>query len=210
MKKKIVIIEDNRDFREALEMVINFTEGFHVIASYENATIALKNLPLNLPDAVLVDINLPDSSGIYCVSELKNKFPQLHFVMCTSHEDDEKIFKSLKAGATGYLLKTDGPSAIIEGLRDVFNGGSPMSGSIARKVVNSFSTTFQYSETTEKLTSREFEILKLLASGLLNKEVASKLFISTGTVKKHIQNIYEKLHVNTRIEAVNWLNTKKY
>lgn len=208
-EKKISIIEDNREFREALEMVINFTEGFHVIACYENAITAVKKLPHNIPDAVLVDINLPDNDGIYCVTNLKNKFPEVHFIMCTSHEDDDKIFESLKAGACGYLLKTDGPSAVIEGLKDVFNGGSPMSGSIARKVVSSFSTKSLTKENTEKLTSREMEILELLANGLLNKEVAEKLFISSGTVKKHIQNIYEKLHVNNRIEATNWLNKNK-
>ena len=202
MDKKIGIIEDNKDFREALEMVIHFTDGYSVLGAYENAKTALFGIPSNIPDVILVDINLPDNDGIYCVSILKEKFPKLYFLMCTSYEDDDKIFESLKAGANGYLLKTDGPSAILKGLNDLFNGGSPMSRTIARKVVESFSKK-STSKIQEILTVREIEILELIAKGLLNKEVADKLCISSGTIKKHIQNIYEKLHVNNRVEAVN-------
>lgn len=203
LKKKVAIIEDNRDFREALEMVINFTEGMENCGSFENTETAFEEISKNLPDVVLVDINLPQKNGIEAVSILKQKYPKILFLMCTSYDEDEKIFDSLKAGAIGYILKVDGPTKIIEAIKEVFDGGSPMTSSIARKVVDSFMTSNRLNKSAQILTSREIEILESLSIGLINKEIADKLFISTGTVKKHIQNIYEKLHVNTRIEAVN-------
>lgn len=203
MKKRIGIVEDNRDLREALAMMVQFTEDFELAGSYENAEIALMSLPKNRPDAVLMDINLPGYSGIECVSLLKKDNPQILFLMCTSFDDDEKIFKSLEAGASGYILKTEGPTKIIDALNDLFDGGSPMSSSIARKVVASFSKFGAQHAEIQMLTAREKEILELLAKGKMNKEVAFALEISNGTVRKHIQNIYEKLHVNTRVEAVN-------
>lgn len=203
MKKRIGIVEDNRDLREALAMMIQFTGDFELAGSYENAESALVSLPKNRPDAVLMDINLPGYSGIECVALLKKDHPQILFLMCTSFDDDEKIFKSLEAGASGYILKTEGPTKIIDALNDLFDGGSPMSSSIARKVVASFSKFKSQNAEIQLLTAREKEILELLAKGKMNKEVASELEISTGTVRKHIQNIYEKLHVNTRVEAVN-------
>lgn len=202
-KKKVVIIEDNIDFRDALGMIIKFTQDIELCDSFENAEIAIERIPNNVPDVILVDINLPGQSGIELVATLKQKYPKLLFLMCTSYDDNEKIFDSLKVGANGYILKSDGPAKIIESIKELFDGGSPMTGSIARKVVESFSSINKTNQSTEILTNREKEILQLLSKGLLNKEVADKLFISTGTVKKHIQNVYEKLHVNTRIEAVN-------
>lgn len=201
MKKRIGIVEDNRDLREALAMMIQFTEQFELVGTFENAEAAIEIVPTIEIDALLMDVNLPGFSGYECVSILKSKKPTLLFLMCTSYEDDEIIFKSLKAGASGYILKTEGPTKIIDALNDLFDGGSPMSSSIARKVVASFSN-FQNKE-LETLTTREKEILNLLATGKMNKEVAYTLEISIGTVRKHIQNIYEKLHVNTRVEAVN-------
>lgn len=201
MKKRIGIVEDNRDLREALAMMIQFTEHFELVATFENAEEAIETVPTIAIDALLMDVNLPGYSGHECVSILKTRKPSLLFLMCTSYEDDDIIFKSLKAGASGYILKTEGPTKIIDALNDLFDGGSPMSSSIARKVVASFSN-FQNKE-LETLTSREKEILNLLATGQMNKEVAYTLEISIGTVRKHIQNIYEKLHVNTRVEAVN-------
>ena len=201
--KKIAIVEDNRDLREALALMIQFAENFEVSGSYENAELALKAIPETRPDAVLMDINLPGYNGIECVSILKREHPEILFVMCTSYEDDEKIFKSLEAGASGYILKTDGPTKIIDGLVDLFDGGSPMSSNIARKVVASFSRFETQHADIQLLTARERQTLDLLAQGKLNKEVADALEISPGTVRKHIQNIYEKLHVNTRVEAVN-------
>lgn len=203
MKKRIGIVEDNRDLREALAMMIQFTEHFELAGSYENAEIAIASIPKAKPDAVLMDINLPGFSGIECVSILKRDHPKILFLMCTSFEDDDKIFKSLEAGASGYILKTEGPTKIIDALNDLFDGGSPMSSSIARKVVASFSKFELQNAEVQSLTQREKEILELLAKGMMNKEVAANLEISNGTVRKHIQNIYEKLHVNTRVEAVN-------
>lgn len=203
MKKRICIVEDDRDLREALCMMIQFTEHYELAGSFENAEKALQFLPEADPDAILMDINLPGENGIQCVNKLKSIKPDYLVLMCTSYEDDEKIFKSLEVGASGYILKTEGPAKIINALDELFEGGSPMSSSIARKVVASFSKMESQNRLTESLTTREKEILELLAKGQMNKEVAYQLDISTGTVRKHIQNIYEKLHVNTRVEAVN-------
>lgn len=203
MKKRVAIVEDNRDLREALSLMLQFTENFEVCGSHENAESALEAIPEEQPDAVLMDINLPGYSGIECVSLLKRRHPEILFVMCTSYEDDDKIFKSLESGASGYILKTDGPTKIIDALNDLFDGGSPMSSNIARKVVASFSRFEQQNPDIQSLTPREVQTLGLLAKGKLNKEVADALEISPGTVRKHIQNIYGKLHVNTRVEAVN-------
>ncbi|MBZ4035948.1 response regulator transcription factor [Flavobacterium sp. 17A] len=203
MKKRIGIVEDNRDLREALAMMIQFTEQFELAGTFENAETAIEVVPSLAIDALLMDVNLPGYSGYECVSILKAKKPNLLFIMCTSYEDDEIIFKSLKAGASGYILKTEGPTKIIEALNDLFDGGSPMSSSIARKVVTSFSKYETANESILLLTPRENEILELLATGKMNKEVADNLQISGGTVRKHIQHIYEKLQVNTRVEAVN-------
>ncbi|WP_298118350.1 response regulator transcription factor [Flavobacterium sp.] len=202
-KYKICVVEDNKDFREAIASIISLTKFYDLLGCFENAETAIQFISNSLPDVVLVDINLPGKNGIELVASLKQKHPQLHFLMCTSYDDDEKIFDSLKVGASGYILKSDGPIKIIEAITELFEGGSPMTSSIARKVVSSFSSINTSNNTTQSLTNREVEILSLLSKGLLNKEVADQLFISTGTVKKHIQNIYEKLHVNTRIEAVN-------
>lgn len=203
MKKKICIVEDDRDLRDAMSLMINFTENYELLSAHENAETAIKFIPNSNVDAVLMDINLPDMNGIQCVTKLKSLMPKTLFLMCTSYEDDEKIFQSLRAGASGYILKTEGPVKIINALDDLFDGGSPMSGSIARKVVASFSKFDAKNKEIELLTTREKEILNLLAKGQLNKEVANELEISIGTVRKHVQNIYEKLQVNTRVEAIN-------
>ena len=204
MSHSIVIVEDHQDLLEAMTLMLNTSLAFKVIGSFKNAEEALIKVPGLQPDAVLMDINLPKLSGIECVSQLKKQCPQVLFVMCTSYEDDDKIFQSLEAGASGYILKTDGPAKIISALEDLFEGGSPMSASIARKVVNSFSKfSKKPNKEMELLTEREMEILELIAKGNLNKEVSDTLCISLGTVKKHVQNMYEKLHVNTRVEAVN-------
>jgi len=203
MKKNICIVEDDRDLREAMSLMIQFTEQYELLGAFENAEAAIELIPNLEVNAVLMDINLPEESGIECVAKLKTILPNVLFLMCTSYEDEEKIFQSLKAGACGYILKTEGPVKIISALDDLFDGGSPMSSSIARKVVASFSNFESSNKNVELLTSREKEILHLLAKGQMNKEVANQLEISIGTVRKHIQNIYEKLHVNTRVEAIN-------
>lgn len=196
-------MEDDHGLREALSMMIQFTNQYELVSAFENAEKALSSISILDCDAVLMDINLPGDSGIECVRKLKKHNPDLLFLMCTSYEDDEKIFQSLSAGASGYILKTEGPINIIAALDELFEGGSPMSISIARKVVSSFSKFEIQNPEMESLTIRENEILDLIAKGLMNKEVAYQLDISVGTVRKHIQNIYEKLQVNTRVEAVN-------
>lgn len=202
MAIKVGIIEDEKEIRENLETLINGSEGFICTHVYSNAEEAIKNIPSAGLDVVLTDINLPAKSGIDCVIELKPKCPQTHFLICTSFEDTETVFKALKAGATGYLIKTTQPSKLLDSIVEVYNGGSPMSSHIARKVVMSFKET-EVNPELEKLSPREKEILEHLSKGLRYKEIADKIFLSTETVRTHIRNIYDKLQVNSRTDALN-------
>ncbi len=201
--KKICIVEDKNELRDGMCMMINMTPGYELVGNYANAEDALNDIPIVKPNAVLMDINLPGASGIECVNILKSKFPEMLFLMCTAFEDNDKIFESLKAGASGYILKTEGPAKIIESLNEMFDGGSPMSSQIARKVVASFIESKSTNKLIQSLTDKESEVLTNLSKGMLNKEVANAMAISPATVRTHIQNIYSKLHVNTRVEAVN-------
>ncbi len=202
-QKHICIVEDNKELRHALQLMLELTEEYIALESFANAEDALSGIPTLQPDMVLMDINLPEKSGIECVSILKNRFPNMLFLMCTSLEENDKIFAALKAGASGYILKTDGMEKILKGINDVFQGGAPMSNTIARKVLESFSQFSKNRQDIQLLTERENEILNLMAKGLMNKEIATHINISEGTIRKHIENIYRKLHVNTRVEAVN-------
>ena len=201
--KTICIVEDKPELREAMNMMVEMTQGFELGGTYANAEEALEKIPAIEPDAVLMDINLPGISGIRCVNALKTMFPEMLFLMCTAYEDNTKIFDSLKAGASGYILKTEGPQKIMQALEEMIQGGSPMSSSIARKVVASFASLSTENALIETLSEREKMVLEKLAQGLIGKEVADELQISGGTVRKHVQNIYKKLQVNTRVEAVN-------
>ncbi len=199
---KVGIIEDEVQIKESLRILINGSEGFsctEVFASAEDAIAALPDLDL---DVVLMDIHLPGKDGIECISILKPLIPKVQFLMCTAFEDTDSVFKALKAGATGYLTKTMQPSKILDAIVDVYNGGAPMSSNIARKVVASFHHSAENAE-IKKLTLREKEILDLLSQGLRYKEIADRLFLSTETVRTHIHNIYEKLQVNSRTDALN-------
>jgi NarL family two-component system response regulator LiaR len=200
--KIVAIVEDKAELREAMQMMVQLTEGYTFGGGFINAEEAVQQIPRIMPDAVLMDINLPGSSGIECVATLKNRFPQMLFLMCTSYEDNDKIFNSLKAGASGYILKSEGPAKIMEALSELFRGGSPMSSSIARKVVSSFKCMEEHT-LVQRLTDREKAVLDYLAKGMMNKELADVMKLSVATVRTHIQHIYEKLQVNTRIEAVN-------
>jgi NarL family two-component system response regulator LiaR len=202
-KRIICIVEDKHELRDAMTLMVERTEGLLAGGSYASCEEAVPAISSIVPDAVLMDINLPGSSGIACVAALKIRFPKMLFLMCTAYEDNDKIFSSLKAGASGYILKSEGPARIMEALADMLHGGSPMSSSIARQVVNSFKQQEVKNELVMILTDREKAVLELLAKGLLSKEVADQLNISPATVRKHIQHIYEKLQVNTRVEAVN-------
>jgi DNA-binding NarL/FixJ family response regulator len=202
-KKIICIVEDKADLREGMSLMVELNSAYTLAGSFANAEEAMQKIPELIPDAVLMDINLPGMSGIGCVNALKVMFPDMLFLMCTAYEDNDKIFDSLKAGASGYILKTEGPSKIMEALEDMIAGGSPMSSNIARKVVASFTHMGKENTVIETLSDREKMVLDNLAKGLIGKEVADILQISSGTVRKHVQNIYKKLQVNTRVEAVN-------
>ena len=204
----ICIVDDTRDIRLALEQIITMSEGYDLLGAFASAEEALQQIPLLRPNIVLMDINLGEGeSGIDCVRHLKADYPEILFMMCTVYEDDEKIFEALTAGASGYILKKTAPHKLLEAIRELQEGGAPMSSQIARKVVAAFQqkNLGLTSNTTDLnvLSNREKEILELLAKGMLYKEIAASLFISQETVRKHVYHIYEKLHVNNRVEAIN-------
>jgi len=212
MTISVCIVDDNKDIRSALEQIILMAEGYTLAGSFSDAEEALQKIPVVKPNVVLMDINLGEGeSGIDCVRQLKPQNPEILFMMCTIYEEDEKIFEALKAGANGYILKKTAPGKLLDSLRELHEGGAPMSSQIARKVVNAFqsrtSPDTAGNATTAKaisiLSNRENEILELLAQGMLYKEIAARLFISQETVRKHVYHIYEKLHVNNRVEAIN-------
>jgi DNA-binding NarL/FixJ family response regulator len=205
MNIPVAIVEDNQDIRNALEQIVNMTDGFELVCSCENGEDALINLPIFLPKIVLMDIHLGGINGIEVVRQLKETHPDMLFMMCTVYEEDEKIFEALKAGASGYIIKKTTPSKLLEAIRELDQGGAPMSSQIARKVVSAFQNkpVVVAEGLSELLTRRELEILEMLASGLVYKEISDKLFISSETVRKHVYNVYHKLHVSNRVEAVN-------
>jgi DNA-binding NarL/FixJ family response regulator len=200
---KVVIVEDDREMREGLESIVQWHPGLKCIATYSSAEEALSYIQNKIPDIVLMDIHLPGISGIECVKRLKPLLATTQFMMCTVYEDNENVFDSLCAGATGYLLKNSPPGKIADAIIDLYNGGSPMSSVIARKVIGVFQPSAQQNLSMEKLTKREREMLDLLAKGYRYKEIADRLFISFETVRTHIHNIYEKLQVQSRTEALN-------
>ena len=202
MPIKVAIVEDNEKIREGLAVLIDSSPAFSCVATYENAEDALKYLPGKKPDVVLMDIGLPQMSGIECVKELRERAPEIQVMMLTVYEDDDQIFKSLVAGASGYILKNTMPAELFEAIKEIHNGGSPMSNLIARKVVRTFQQMGRSSRELENLSERETEILSFVAKGFHDKEVAEKFFLSVETVRKHLRNIYQKLHVRSRTEAV--------
>jgi DNA-binding NarL/FixJ family response regulator len=199
---KVAIVEDDNEIREGLAVLINGSEGFQCVAAYSSAEDALSDLLKKKPDVVLMDINLPHMSGIECTRKLKELRPDLSIMVLTVYDDDESIFESLKAGARGYILKKTPPAKLLESILELYNGGSPISSRIARKIVQTFQVLGTSSEERENLSKRENEILAYLAKGYRYKEIAETLFISIETVRTHVRNIYEKLHVRSRTEAV--------
>ncbi|MBI5373206.1 MAG: response regulator transcription factor [Sphingobacteriales bacterium] len=205
----VFIVDDNTELRNALEEIITMSEGYHCIGTAGSVEEAVDRIPIIRPDVVLMDINLgTKESGIDAVKVLKPRIPDTNFMICTVYEEDEKIFEALSAGASGYILKKTPPGRMLEAIRELYEGGAPMSSQIARKVVAAFQQQQnQYSVTeSEKLnllTTREMEILELLSKGLMYKEIASQTFLSPETVRKHVYHIYEKLHVTNRVAAVN-------
>jgi DNA-binding NarL/FixJ family response regulator len=204
MKKiGISIVEDLPEVRMELERIVNSAEEFVLLAAYENAEDCLKEIKELHPDIVIMDINLPRMDGIECIKKAKLLSPDAQFIMFTIFENSDKVFDALEAGATGYLLKNTPPDKIIESLKELHEGGAPMSSHIARRVVGSFQKKETVNAEVNLLTTREKEILEQLAKGFLYKEIAAKLKISVGTVRQHIHHIYEKLHVQNRTEAIN-------
>jgi DNA-binding NarL/FixJ family response regulator len=201
---RVSIVEDIREIRDALRVLINGSDGFQCIHVFQDAEEALENMPVDEVDVVLMDITLPRMSGIDCMKLLKPKMPGgVQFLMCSVHDDDDHIFNALQAGAAGYILKRTSPAQILEAISDIYAGGSPMSSEIARRVVAMIQQQGTASPDVEVLTDREQEILDLLSQGYLYKEIAEQLYISKLTVKKHIHNIYDKLQVQNRTEALN-------
>lgn len=207
MKTPVAIVEDNHDIRQALEQIIESSDDYMLAGSCINGEEALIRLPILNPKVVLMDISLGGISGIEVVRELKTTHPEILFMMCTIYDEDEKIFEALNAGANGYILKKTSPGKLLEGIKELIEGGAPMSSQIARKVVMAFQNrpviATQGTSALDVLSRREKEILEMLSTGLLYKEISEKLSISAETVRKHVYHVYEKLHVSNRIEAVN-------
>lgn len=194
---KVVIVEDDPEIRQLLSLIIGGSPGFECKQTYSNCEDALKGIPETPSDVVLMDIDLPKKSGIEGVQILKEKCPETDFIMLTIHEDDDSVFNSLCAGATGYLLKDTPPADLLNSIQEVHSGGSPMSPAIARKIIGSFRA-----HSDSPLSARETEVLEKLCDGDNYKSIADLLFISGHTVRAHIKSIYKKLHVNSRAEAV--------
>jgi len=198
----VSIVDDEPALRESIATFINGSPGFRCANSFGSADAALQSLPSNPPDVVLMDINMAGMNGIECVRKLKALCPAIQIVMFTVYEDTEKIFKALAAGATGYLLKRLPPAKLLQAIQEVHEGGSPMSSSIARQVVASFQMAPANSKQHPQLSPREEEVLNLLAKGLTYKHIADELKISLDTVRTYLRRVYEKLHVQSRTEAV--------
>lgn len=208
MPLRISIVEDDPEIRDGIVFLLNKTPGFVCVSNYSTAESALLGIPSDQPDVVLMDINLPAMNGVECVRQLTGAFPDLIVLMLTVYEDTDAIFKSLTAGASGYLLKRTSSAELLESIRQAREGSSPMSGHIARKVVQYFHRP-PVSDPIEALSPREQAVLERLAQGCLYKEIGDQLGISIDTVRKHLGQVYKKLHVRSRTEAVvKYLNRK--
>jgi DNA-binding NarL/FixJ family response regulator len=198
----ISIVDDEKKLCQSIAAFLNSSPGFRCVSVYGSAEAALQHLPKDEPDVVLMDINMAGMNGIECVRHLKVAMPRLQIMMLTVYEDTEQIYKALAAGATGYLLKRLEPDELLQAIRDVQAGGSPMSNSIARKVVASFQAAGGFGGGENPLSSREQMVLDCLAKGLAYKQIGDELNISINTIRTHLRHIYEKLHVQSRTEAV--------
>jgi len=198
----VSIVDDEKDLRESIATFVNGSSGFRCVSGYNSAETALKGLPQDKADVVLMDINLGGMTGIECVERLKALSPKMQILMLTVYEDTDQIFKALEAGATGYLLKRSSPTKLLQAIREIHAGGSPMSSSIARKVVASFQKSRRTAEKPTHLSPREEMVLNCLAKGLTYKQIADQLDISIDTIRTYLRRVYEKLHVQSRTEAV--------
>jgi len=202
MQIKVAIVDDDEGIRSGLSALIKRAAGFKLVGEFANAETALKEIPALLPDVVLMDINLPGMKGYECVRQIKASHPGVQFLMLTVYEDGDSLFNSLRAGASGYLLKRTASARLLEAIRDVFNGGAPMTPQLARRVVQFFSKPVAESSPLAKLTPAEREFLDQLANGYAYKEIADRMNISIDTVRSYVRTVYEKLHVHSRTEAV--------
>ena len=202
MPIKVSIVEDSRGTRQSLAELLGNSPALRCVGAHPDGEQALQDIPAEQPDVVLMDINLPGMSGIECVGRLKERLPRLQVLMLTTYDDSDLIFDSLRNGASGYLLKNMPPKEILQAIEQVHAGGAPMSMQIARKVVSHFRQIKTPSSEVEKLTKREHEILALLARGYLYKEIGDQLGITLSTVRAHLHTVYEKLHVQSRTQAV--------
>lgn len=200
---RVVIFEDNTNLRKGLASLINGSQGFECTGAYGNCDALIKNITESKPDVVLMDIELPGMNGIEALKMLKRQFPEIKVLMETIFEDDEKVFDSICNGAEGYILKNTPPVKILESIKEIYEGGAPMTPSIASKVLAMFKNEKSVKKLESfDLTERELEILNLLVKGMSYKMIASKCFIGIETVNSHIKNIYKKLQVNSKSEAV--------
>jgi DNA-binding NarL/FixJ family response regulator len=202
MPIKISIVDDDEGIRSSLATLIKRAPAFRLVADYPDAETALKDIPRRKPDVVLMDINLPGMKGVECVRQLKALVPDVQFLMLTVYEDSDSLFNSLKAGASGYLLKRTASSRLLDAIRDVCSGGSPMTPQLARRVVQYFSKPAETESTVAGLTPGERQFLDQLAKGYAYKEIADQMKISIDTVRSYVRAVYEKLHVHSRTEAV--------
>ena len=202
MQIKVAIVDDDEDIRTSLAALIERAPDLKFAGDYPNAETALKEIPLHPPDVVLMDINLPGMKGVECVRQLKAALPGVQFLMLTVYEDSDSLFNSLKAGASGYLLKRTASARLLEAIHDVHAGGSPMTPQLARRVVRFFSKPAEGASPTPNLTPGETEFLDQLAKGYAYKEIADRMKISIDTVRSYVRTVYEKLHVHSRTEAV--------
>ena len=198
----VSIVDDEKELRESIMTFVNGAPGFKFVSAYGSGEEALAGLPADGPEVVLMDINLGGMNGIKCVEKLKAAAPAIQVLMLTVYEDTDQIFQALAAGASGYLLKRSSPTKLLQAIREIHSGGSPMSSSIARKVVASFQKSQQAGKKLAHLSPREEAVLDCLAKGLTYKQIADQLDISIDTIRTYLRRIYEKLHVQSRTEAV--------
>ena len=202
MQIKVAIVDDDEGIRTSLAALIRRAANFRLAGDYPDAETALREIPRHPPNVVLMDINLPGMNGVECVRQLKTAMPAVQFLMLTVYEDSDSLFNSLKAGASGYLLKRTASARLLEAIRDVHDGGAPMTPQLARRVVQFFSKPGEGESPVSRLSPGEKEFLHQLANGYAYKEIADRMKISIDTVRSYVRTVYEKLHVHSRTEAV--------